>query len=122
MNIDDASEFTVWDFLNDVRNQKSGKIDFSKVREVSNRKHLVEKYVKNNKERINIPNATIQHYHYRYEQDSEFVQNQDESEALRTSQSNKKRPRSSIESNQETNESKDLIITDKDDVFEQISI
>ena len=118
MNTQIEKEYSVWDYINDIQNQKSGKMELSKVHEVHNRKHLVDKKIKNNKERINIPNATIRYYNYRYEQDSEIIQSKDESEALRTNESNKKGQRSGIRANQETNEQQDLIITDKDDEYQ----
>ena len=88
MNTD--PELSVWDYLNDVYFKKQNKLDLEKVNEVSNRKHLVEKHVKKNKEHINIPNATIEYYNYRYEQDTGRIQDANESEALKTNESNKK--------------------------------
>ena len=86
------TELTVWDYLNDVYFQKNDKLNLEKVREVNEKqKDNVDKKFKKNKERINIPNATIKYYNYRYEQDSERVQQENESEALRTGKNNQKR-------------------------------
>lgn len=89
MNTD--TELSVWDYLNDVYFKKQSKPNIEKVNEVSNRKHLVEKHVKKNKEHINIPNATIKYYNYRYEQDPSYIQNTEQSsEALKTNENNRK--------------------------------
>ena len=79
-------ELSVWDYLDQMYFQKTNKLDIKKVHEVSNRKDLIDKKVKKNKERIYIPNATIEYYNYRYEQDTGHIQDEDESEALKTGQ------------------------------------
>ena len=113
------TELSVWDYLNDVYFKKQGKLDLNKIHEVSHRKHLVEKNVKKNKERIYIPNATIQYYNYRYEQDTESIKNEDESDALKTNKNNKKARK---RYHQENKYEKDFIIEDIDDINEKYNI
>lgn len=102
------TELTVWDYLNDVYFQKNDKLNLEKINEVNEKqKNIVDKKIKKNKERINIPNATIKYYNYRYEQDSERIQQQNESEALKTGKNNTKRQRQNAEQYTET---RDFII------------
>ena len=121
MNSTHQTDLSVWDYLNDIYFHKKGKYDLQKTNEVSNRKHLVEKNVKKNKERIYIPNATIEYYNYRYEQDIESIKDEDESDALKTNEKNKK---SGNRYHQETQQGdqykyKDFIIKDIDDIDEK---
>ena len=55
----------------------------SELNEVSKKQDAIDKNVKKIKKRIHIPNATIKHYHYRFEQDTANIQPQ-ESDAIRS--------------------------------------